>query len=119
MESWFSLKWFSPDTLRSFTWENSLYLYALWLLPVFFAGRFLYRKYFSRKLPVALVKRDIHQTPVAWLRFIPELLLSITTALLIIALARPQIANEKVEQWTEGIDIMIAMDVSQSMEIEL
>ena len=118
MESWFSLKWFSPDTLRSFTWENGLYLYALWLIPVFFAGRFLYRKYFSKKLPVALVKRDIHQTPAAWLRFIPEILLSLTTALLILALARPQHANEKVEQCTEGIDIMIALDVSQSMEIE-
>jgi Ca-activated chloride channel family protein len=33
-------------------------------------------------------------------------------------LARPQKTNEKVEQWTEGIDIMIALDISQSMQIE-
>src|SRR6188508_1403527 len=35
-----------------------------------------------------------------------------------LALARPQKTNEKVEQWTEGIDIMIALDISQSMLIE-
>ncbi len=34
------------------------------------------------------------------------------------ALARPQKTNEKVENWTEGIDIMIALDISQSMLIE-
>jgi Ca-activated chloride channel family protein len=39
-------------------------------------------------------------------------------ALLLVALARPQKTNEKVEQWTEGIDIMIALDISQSMQIE-
>jgi Ca-activated chloride channel family protein len=35
-----------------------------------------------------------------------------------VALARPQKTNEKVEQWTEGIDIMLAIDISQSMQIE-
>jgi Ca-activated chloride channel family protein len=39
-------------------------------------------------------------------------------ALLLVALARPQKTNEKVEQWTEGIDIMLAVDISQSMQIE-
>jgi Ca-activated chloride channel family protein len=33
-------------------------------------------------------------------------------------LARPQKTNEKVEQWTEGIDIILAIDISQSMQIE-
>ncbi|MDZ7650591.1 MAG: hypothetical protein U5K54_27525 [Cytophagales bacterium] len=33
-------------------------------------------------------------------------------------MARPQKTNEKVEQWTEGIDIMLAIDISQSMQIE-
>jgi Ca-activated chloride channel family protein len=34
------------------------------------------------------------------------------------ALARPQKTNDKVEQWTEGIEIMLAIDISQSMQIE-
>jgi Ca-activated chloride channel homolog len=52
------------------------------------------------------------------LRMIPELILMLTLALLLVALARPQKTNEKVEQWTEGIDIMLALDISQSMQIE-
>jgi Ca-activated chloride channel family protein len=46
------------------------------------------------------------------------LVLLLVLALLITALARPQKTNEKVEQWTEGIDIMVALDISQSMQIE-
>jgi len=42
----------------------------------------------------------------------------LSLALILIALARPQKTNEKVEQWTEGIDIMIGLDISQSMQIE-
>jgi Ca-activated chloride channel family protein len=38
--------------------------------------------------------------------------------MVIIALARPQKTNEKVEQWTEGIDIMLVIDISESMQIE-
>jgi Ca-activated chloride channel homolog len=52
------------------------------------------------------------------LMLLPELLLALVLALLLVALARPQKTNEKVEQWTEGIDIMIAVDISQSMQIE-
>ena len=29
-----SLEWFYPSTLRSFTWTNSLFLYALLLVPI-------------------------------------------------------------------------------------
>jgi Ca-activated chloride channel family protein len=39
-------------------------------------------------------------------------------ALIIISIARPQRTNEKVEQWTEGIDIMLVIDISESMQIE-
>src|SRR5690606_298311 len=35
-----------------------------------------------------------------------------------LALARPQKTNEKVEQWTEGIDIMLVIDISESMQIQ-
>jgi Ca-activated chloride channel family protein len=72
----------------------------------------------NQKLPVALVKSDLKSSPLNLIRFFPELVLSIVIALLLIALARPQRTNEKVEQWTEGIDIMIALDISQSMQIE-
>ncbi|GAB2997152.1 VWA domain-containing protein [Cyclobacterium sediminis] len=38
--------------------------------------------------------------------------------MVVIALARPQRTNEKVEQYTEGIDIMLVMDISESMDLQ-
>jgi Ca-activated chloride channel family protein len=37
---------------------------------------------------------------------------------ILISLARPQRTNEQVEQYTEGIDIMLVLDISESMQIE-
>ena len=118
LNPWYSLDWFSPSTLKSFSWSNELLLWLLPLIPLFFIIRWATRFYLNQKLPVALIKSDLKNTPFTLIRLLPELLLSIVGALLILALARPQKTNEKVEQWTEGIDIMIAMDISQSMQIE-
>ena len=115
---WYSLDWFYGSTFASYTWENPLFLYALAILPLLFILRWLLRYYFNQKLPVALVKSDLKNTPLTLVRFIPEIFLLLVAALVIIGLARPQRTNEKVEQWTEGIDIMIAVDISQSMQIE-
>ncbi len=118
LDPWYSLNWFFPGTLNSFTWENSLYLYALLLVPVLFVVRWGIRYFLNQKLPIALLKSDLKSSPVTWLRLLPEVLISLVLCLLLIALARPQRTNEKVEQWTEGIDIMLAIDISQSMQIE-
>ena len=114
LDPWYSLNWFFPGTLNSFTWENSLYLYALLLVPVLFVVRWGIRYFLNQKLPIALLKSDLKSSPVTWLRLLPEVLISLVLCLLLIALARPQRTNEKVEQWTEGIDIMLAIDISQS-----
>jgi Ca-activated chloride channel family protein len=37
---------------------------------------------------------------------------------MVIALARPQRSNERVEQFTEGIDILLVMDISESMDLQ-
>lgn len=118
LDSWFSLSWFSPGTLNSFTWENKLYLYLLFFVPLLFVIRWGIRYFFNQKLPVALLKSDLKSSPITWLRLLPELLITLVICLLLTALARPQRTNEKVEQWTEGIDIMLAIDISQSMQIE-
>lgn len=39
-------------------------------------------------------------------------------ALLLVTVARPQRTNEQVEQWSEGIDIALVLDISESMKIE-
>jgi Ca-activated chloride channel homolog len=118
LDPWYSLNWFFPSTLNSFSWENPLYLYLLFLVPVLFVVRWAIRFFFNQKLPVALLKSDLKSSPITWLRLLPEILISLVLCLLLAALARPQRTNEKVEQWTEGIDIMLAIDISQSMQIE-
>lgn len=117
-DPWYSLEWFTPTVLRGFTWENPLFLYGIFGVPLLFIIRWLSRYYFNQKLPVALVKSDLKNSPLNLFRFLPEVILSLVLALIIVALARPQRTNEKVEQWTEGIDIMISLDISQSMQIE-
>ena len=49
------------------------------------------------------------------LRHLPYLLKIIASALLIIAIARPQSSTNWEESTTEGIDIVLAMDISGSM----
>jgi Ca-activated chloride channel family protein len=118
LNPWYSFDWLTPSTLKSFTWEKPEFLYFLLAVPLVFMVRWFLRLYFNQKLPVAVSQKDLHTSPLNLVRMIPELLLMIAFAFMVTALARPQKANEKVEQWTEGIDIMIAMDISQSMQIE-
>lgn len=115
---WYSTHWFTPGTLQNFSWEYSILLYALFLVPVLFILRWLIRHYFNQKLPIALTKSQINSHPLNLIRLLPDLIMMLVIGLVIIALARPQKTNEKVEQWTEGIDIMLVVDISQSMQIE-
>lgn len=115
---WYSLSWFDPTILRSYSWEQPLFLWLILIIPLLFVFRWLIRYYFSQKLPVAVSSRDLKSSPTNLIRLIPEILLMLVCMLVLTALARPQKTNEKVEQYTEGIDIMIALDISQSMQIE-
>ena len=113
-----SLDWFNPATLNAFTWENPKFLLGLVVVPLLFLFRWLLRFRYNQKLPVAVTSKDLHVSPLTLIRLLPEILLMLAMALILLALARPQMTNEKVEQWTEGIDIMIGLDISQSMQIE-
>jgi Ca-activated chloride channel homolog len=118
IDPWYSFSWFSPFILKGFTWDNPVFLWCILFVPLLFSARWLYRYFFNQKLPVALVKSDLRASPLTLIRFLPEIVLSLVMTLLLTALARPQKTNDKVEQWTEGIDIMLAIDISQSMQIE-
>ena len=117
-DPWYSLSWFYPSCWSGFSWANQLFLWLIVIVPLLFVIRWIWRYYFNQKLPVALVKSDLKGSPLTLIRFIPDLVLGLTIALILVALARPQKTNEKVEQWTEGIDIILAIDISQSMQIE-
>lgn len=116
--AWLSLHWFKPETFSGFEWHDKIFLFALGFVPFFFLIRWAIGTRFGQKLGVALPREDIKWTPSVLLRYVPNLLLAIAFSLILIALARPQKTNEKVEQWTEGIDIMLVIDISESMQIE-
>lgn len=116
--AWYSAQWFTPTIFRNYSWENQVVLYLLFLIPLILLVRWLIRRFFSQKLPVSVPRDNIKWNPSTLLRFIPNILLALIFGLLIVALARPQRTNEKVEQWTEGIDIMLVVDISESMQIE-
>jgi Ca-activated chloride channel family protein len=71
-----------------------------------------------QKLEIALIEKEVVSSPFAFLRHIPSMLMLIFIALILVALARPQITDEKVDRFTEGIDIILALDISESMQIE-
>lgn len=93
-------------------------MFLILVVPAVFLARWLWRYRFNQKLRVAVTQKELNSSPLTVVRFIPDLLLMLVMALILVALARPQKTNEKVEQWTEGIDIMLAIDISQSMQIE-
>jgi len=112
------LRWFLPSTLMGFTWDKPSFFYALALVPLLLLIRWLVNLRTSQKLPIAVTEKELKWNPITLLRFLPPILMSLALVLIITALARPQKTNEKVERWTEGIDIMLVIDISQSMQIE-
>lgn len=118
LDPWYSLNWFTSSVFSGYTWESPMYLWLLIAVPLVFIARWVYRYFFNQKLPVALIRSDLKNSPLNLVRLVPEILLALVAVLILVALARPQKTNEKVEQWTEGIDIILAIDISQSMQIE-
>ncbi len=116
--SWSSLIWFEWDTLKAFSWERVYFLYAIPFVPVLFLLRWLFVARFRQKLPVALPSQRLHWSPVGLLRFIPDLLLGSAIVLTLVALARPQRNQQRIVVSSEGIDIVLVLDVSESMLAE-
>ena len=52
------------------------------------------------------------------LRSLPDILKALGLVFVVVALARPQKTDEKINRNVEGIDIMMALDISHSMLIE-
>jgi len=117
INNWFSLSWFNPATFQSYSWEYRFFLWLLLGIPVIFLLRWLLNIRLKQKLTIALPEKSLKSDLTSILRFVPDLLFAFMIAMLIVVLARPQTSNEKVEQWTEGIDIMLVIDISRSMQI--
>ncbi len=104
-----------------FRFENSLFLYGLVLIPLMvliFLLVLKWRKKSLNKIAEAglqnVVLPQLSKAKVVW-RFA---FWCLAMALLIIAIANPQFGTKLEEAKREGIDIMIALDVSNSMKAQ-
>lgn len=95
-------------------WANPFW--ALLFIPLLIALIFRIKIY--KKQLVLLVSKIPTETKnyYYWIVFIPEVLLWISSILLILALMRPQKILSYSSKTTEGIDIMLVLDASKSME---
>ncbi len=116
---WLDFKWFTLETLQSFDWQSPFWLYALIGIPFLFLLKWLIFVRFRQKLEVAFPDKTLKSDFWTNLRHVPKVFFSLFLILVLIALARPQKTSEQPpERYTEGIDIMIVMDISESMQIE-
>lgn len=115
---WYDLQWFMPGMFQNFQWESAYFLYLIPVVPLLFLLKALIGYKANQKLPVALPSKMLKTDWSSILRFIPSIFLMLSMILILVALARPQKSNEKVDQWTEGIDIMLIIDISESMQIQ-
>ncbi|ARS35103.1 vWA domain-containing protein [Pontibacter actiniarum] len=115
---WLSLEWFSYSTLRAFDWTYPLVLYALPAVPLLFLLKSVLRRNSRVKLDMALFAGRTRWQWSSLLRFVPRVVYMLFVMLVLVALARPQRVNEQVELSSAGIDIVLVLDVSGSMELQ-
>ncbi|RYY14503.1 MAG: VWA domain-containing protein [Cytophagaceae bacterium] len=108
---------FSYATLAGYEWQHPRLLLLLALVPLLPLLRWLLARR-RRQVVVAFGPGGLRADWRALLRFVPVIVLSFSLALLVLAAARPQRPSEHLTQTGRGIDIMLAIDVSGSMEIE-
>lgn len=96
---------------------NIEYLFLLLLLIPYILWCLLYRKKYEPTFRMAdtFAYQNVHKSLRLRLIELPHLLRVLVFVLIVIGLARPQTRNSWGEKETEGIDIMLAMDVSTSM----
>lgn len=114
----FSWSWFLPETFKSFEWEKPLLFHLLWIIPLLILLRKGVKFLKNPVLELSLPKKVERGNPWTYLRLIPTGFFFLSLIFIVIALARPQRSNERVEQFTEGIDILLVMDISESMDLQ-
>jgi Ca-activated chloride channel homolog len=115
MEKWFSLEWFGYETLRSYEWVYPYFLYLLPLVPTLFWLRNALHRNHKQRLTITYTAVTGARSWLTLLRFVQPICVGLAICLILVALARPQIVSERRDQYSEGIDIMLLLDISDSM----
>jgi Ca-activated chloride channel family protein len=116
--NWLDLDWFRYSTLQSFDWLEPVFLYFIPAVPLLLLLRWLLHFQFRKKLEIAFFQGNAKWHWSSQLRYIPDLYLVLFVVLILLALARPQRTNERINQYSEGIDIMLLLDTSGSMALK-
>lgn len=104
--------------------SSQLHLATPWALlawvPVLLAGLYVWwrqRKHLDPTLRFssASLVAELPRTWASRLFFLPEVLRILALALVVLALARPQLASAPLDEEADGIDIVLALDTSCSM----
>ncbi len=118
LAEFFDWSWFLPETFKAYEWDNPILLNLLWMIPLLILLRKGIKFLKNPVLELSLPKRVARGNPWTYLRLIPTGFFFLALICIVIALARPQRSNERVEQFTEGIDILMVMDISESMDLQ-
>lgn len=118
LAEFFDWYWFLPETFKTYEWDNPILLNLLWMIPLLILLRKGIKFLKNPVLELSLPKRIARGNPWTYLRLIPTGFFFLALICIVIALARPQRSNERVEQFTEGIDILMVLDISESMDLQ-
>lgn len=102
------------------TWGSPWFFLAFLILPLM-----IWQYLRKEKKPVPTVTYPLAQafvplmkSPKRYLRHLPFVLRFMAVAFIIVALARPRLALDEEKVHTQGIDLIIAIDISTSMLAE-
>lgn len=115
MEQWFSLHWFGYDVIKSYEWVYPYFLYLLPLVPLLFWLRTFFHRKQKQRLVITYYSITEWRDWLTLLRFVQPICVGLAICLILVALARPQIISERTDRFSEGIDIMLLLDISDSM----
>jgi Ca-activated chloride channel family protein len=115
MEQWFSLKWFGYEMFRSYEWVHPWFLYGIPFVPVLFWLRNAFHRKHKQRLVITYHSEKEGTDWLTSLRFVQPVCVGLAFCLILVALARPQVVSERKDRFSEGIDIMLLMDISDSM----
>jgi Ca-activated chloride channel family protein len=129
MTPWYSLHWFSPAQWKQFHFAYPLALSLIPTVLLLFGLRYYLYRNAQQRLNMSLGpygpnaghrngsidRAETTRSLLSSLRYLLPITVFIGVSLALVALARPQIVRELREEQSQGIDIMLAMDVSSSM----
>ncbi len=112
---WYSFNWFSGVTLRKFEWANPYFFWLFLLIPILFFLKWVFKSQRKQSLVLSVSNLSFQASLFVWLRYLVPFFYILGIVCLVFALARPQLVNQNKEKYAEGIDIALAIDISDSM----